>query len=206
MFDVLIMGGTIVDGSGGKGYRGDVGITGDRIEAIGDLSQSNSKQIIDATGFAVSPGFIDAHVHSDAMLLNDPQHQEGIRQGITTEILGQDGLSYCPLSPDNYKVYGRYLRGILGNPPENLDPTSVSSFRESYKGTTAVNTAYLIAHGALRLETCGFDDIPMIGDRLKRAQRLVIEGMEQGAVGLATGLSYHPQAWSDTTELVEKVQ
>ncbi len=203
MFDVLIMGGTIVDGSGGTGYRGDVGICGDRIEAIGNLTQSNSKQIIDATGLMVSPGFIDAHVHSDAMLLNDPQHQEGIRQGITTEILGQDGLSYCPLSPENYKAYGRYLRGILGNPPENLDPSSVSSFRESYKGTTAVNTAYLIAHGALRLETCGFEDVPMIGDRLKHAQRLVIEGMEQGAVGLATGLSYHPQAWSDTTELVE---
>ena len=203
MFDIKIIGGTVVDGTGEAGRRADVGITGDRIEAIGDLSQAEAGRIIDAEGLTLSPGFIDTHVHSDAALLTDPQHPEGILQGITTEILGQDGLSYCPLSADNYKVYGRYLRGILGDPPEGLDASSVATFREAYRGTTAVNTAYLIAHGALRLETCGFSDVPMTGDRLEHAQRLVREGMEQGAVGLATGLSYHPQAWSDTTELVE---
>ena len=203
MFDIKITGGTVVDGTGEAGRRADVGIAGDRIEAIGDLSQAEAGRTIDAEGLTVSPGFIDTHVHSDAALLTDPQHPEGILQGITTEILGQDGLSYCPLSGDNYRVYGRYLRGILGDPPEGLDASSVATFREAYRGTTAVNTAYLIAHGALRLETCGFEDVPMTGDRLEHAQRLVREGMEQGAVGLATGLSYHPQAWSDTTELVE---
>lgn len=203
MFDIKITGGTVVDGTGEPGRRADVGITGDRIEAIGDLSQAEAGRTIDADGLTVSPGFIDTHVHSDAALLTDPQHAEGILQGITTEILGQDGLSYCPLSADNYKVYGRYLRGILGDPPEGLDASSVATFREAYRGTTAVNTAYLIAHGALRLETCGFEDVPMTGDRLEHAQQLVREGMEQGAVGLATGLSYHPQAWSDTTEIVE---
>ena len=203
MFDIKITGGTVVDGTGGAGRRADVGITGDRIEAVGDLSRAEAGRAIDAGGLTVSPGFIDTHVHSDAALLTDPQHPEGILQGITTEILGQDGLSYCPLSADNYRVYGRYLRGILGDPPEGLDTSSVATFREAYRRTTAVNTAYLIAHGALRLETCGFEDVPMTGDRLAHAQRLVREGMEQGAVGLATGLSYHPQAWSDTTELAE---
>ena len=192
MFDIKIIGGTVVDGTGEPGRRAAVGITGDRIEAIGDLSQAEAGRTIDAEGMTVSPGFIDTHVHSDAVLLTNPQHPEGILQGITTEILGQDGLSYCPLSADNYRVYGRYLRGILGDPPEGIDTSSVATFREAYRRTTAVNTAYLIAHGALRLETCGFEDVPMTGDRLKHAQRLVREGMEQGAVGLATGLSYHP--------------
>ncbi|MBH74684.1 MAG: hypothetical protein CL896_02690 [Dehalococcoidia bacterium] len=203
MFDVIILGGTIVDGTGSPGYRADIGINNDRITAISDLSKAIGSRVINATGKTITPGFIDTHVHSDSALLSNPKHPEGILQGITTEILGQDGLSYCPLSLENYKIYGRYLKGILGDPPANLDPSSVSSFRKAYDGTTAVNTAYLIAHGALRLETCGFEDIPMRDDRLKHARRLVEEGMEQGAVGLATGMSYHPQAWSDTTELVE---
>ena len=203
MFDVVIIGGSVIDGTGNPGYRADVGISGEKIEAIGNLSHTIAKRVVDATGLTVSPGFIDAHVHSDAALITNPQHPEGILQGITTDILGQDGLSYCPLSKENYQIYGRYLRGILGDPPEGLDTSSVSSFREAYRNTTAVNTAYLIAHGALRLETCGFEDVPMTGPRLKHAQKLVREGMDQGAVGLATGLSYHPQAWSDTTELIE---
>ena len=203
MFDVLILGGTVVDGTGKPGYRADVGIKGETIDAIDDLSRSEARRVIDATGMAVSPGFIDTHAHSDAALLNDPQHANGLRQGITTEILGQDGLSYAPLSRENYPIYRRYLSGILGEPPEDLDMSSVAAFRSHYHKKVAINIAYPIAHGALRLEVLGFQDRPMVGDDLDRAKRLVHEGMEQGAVGLATGMSYHPQAWSDTAELVE---
>ena len=98
MFDVVILGGTVVDGTGAPGYRADVGINGETIEAIGDLSQAETRRVVDATGHIVSPGFIDSHAHSDGVLLIDPQHADGLRQGITTEILGQDGLSYAPLS------------------------------------------------------------------------------------------------------------
>ena len=203
MFDVLITGGTIVDGTGAPGYRGDVGISGERIEAIGDLSAAGAKRIIDASGHVVTPGFIDTHVHSDGVLLVDHQHAPGLRQGITTEILGQDGLSYAPLSPENYRLYRRYLGGILGNPPEDLDMSSVASFRSHYHKKCAVNTAYLVAHGAVRTETVGFRDVPLVGEPLEKAKRLVREGIEQGAVGFATGMSYHPNSWSDTTELIE---
>jgi N-acyl-D-amino-acid deacylase len=203
MFDVLITGGMVIDGSGKPGYRTDVGIVGEKINAIGDLSQAEARRVIDATGHIVSPGFIDTHVHSDGALLNDPQHAGGLRQGVTTEILGQDGLSYAPTSAENYRIYNRYLSGILGRAPDDLDMSSVEAFRANYHKKCAINTAYPIAHGALRLETCGFYDVPMIGDRLKHAKRLVREGMEQGAIGFATGLSYHPQSWSDTTELIE---
>ena len=203
MFDVLITGGSIIDGSGSERYRADIGIVSDKIDANGDLSDASARRVIDASGHVVSPGFIDTHVHSDAVLLNDPQHPQGLRQGITTEILGQDGLSYVPTSPENYKLYNHYLSGILGRAPDGLDMSSVESFRGNYHQKCAINTVTNIAHGALRVETCGMQDVPMTGARLEHAKRLVTEGMEQGAVGLATGMSYHPQAWSTTEELIE---
>ena len=185
MFDIVISGGTVVDGTGTHGFRADVGITNDRIDAIGDLSQAESFRVIEAAGLTLSPGFIDTHTHSDAALLMNPQHENGLRQGITTEILGQDGLSYAPLSAENYHIFSRYLSGILGTPPHNLDMSSVSSFRSHYHKKVAINTAYLVAHGAVRLETIGFHDLPLVGDALKIAQRLIREGIEQGAVGFS---------------------
>ena len=202
MFDVIITGGTVVDGSGSLGFRADVGIVGERIDAIGDLAQTDARRVINATGLTVSPGFIDTHAHSDGVLLLDPQHANGLRQGITTEILGQDGLSYAPMSADNYKMYRRYLSGILGEPPEDLDMSSVAAFRSHYHKKVSINTAYNIAHGAIRLETVGFEDAPLRGDALDKALDLVRQGMEEGAVGFATGMSYHPNAWSDTYELI----
>ena len=203
MFDVVVVGGTVVDGTGAPGYRADVGISGEVVEAIGDLSLSEARRAIDATGLIVSPGFIDTHAHSDGVLLVDPQHANGLRQGITTEILGQDGLSYAPLSAENYRVYRRYLAGLLGEPPEDLDMRSVAAFRSHYHKKVAINTAYCVAHGAVRLETLGFHDVPLTGAALEKAKRLVRDGMEQGAVGFATGMSYFPNSWSDTTEMVE---
>ena len=152
MFDVLITGGTIVDGTGKPGYRADLGIVGEKIEAIGDLSQAEARRYIDATGHVVSPGFIDTHVHSDAVLLIDGQHPQGLRQGITTEILGQDGLSYVPASPENYRMYNHYLSGILGRAPDDLDMSSVTAFKGNYHHKTAINVVTNIAHGALRVE------------------------------------------------------
>ena len=203
MFDIVICGGTVVDGTGAPGFRADVGINGEKIEAIGDLSQAEAGRVIDATDLHVSPGFVDTHAHSDGALLVDPQHANGLRQGITTEILGPDGLSYAPLSPENYRVYRRYLTGILGEPPEDLDMSSVAAFRSHYHKRVAINTGYCVSHGAVRLEAVGFRDVPLVDEALEKAKRLVREGMEQGAVGLATGLSYLPQAWSDTTEIIE---
>ena len=203
MFDLVISGGTVVDGTGAPAYRADVGVTGDIVTAIGDLSSADAARIIDATGLVVSPGFIDTHAHSEGALLLDPQHANGLRQGITTEILGQDGLSYAPLSPDNYKMLRSYLAGILGEPPDDLDFSSVSAFRSHYDNKVSVNTAYCVAHAAVRMETVGFEDAPLVGDAMEKAKRLVREGMEQGAVGFATGMSYFPNSWSDTDELIE---
>lgn len=204
MFDVIIIGGNVVDGMETPAYRADVGVNDEMICAIGDLSKAEARRVINATGHVVCPGFIDTHAHSDGALLVDPQHANGLRQGITTEILGPDGLSYAPLSAANYPIYRRYIAGILGGePPEHLDMSSVSAFRSNYHKKVAINTAYTVAHGALRLETVGFRDVPLIGSALAKAKRLIKEGIEEGAIGFATGMSYHPQSWSDTTEMIE---
>ena len=99
MFDIVIRNGRIVDGSGNPWYYGDVGVRGDRIETIDDLSAANATRVIDARGKIVCPGFMDMHALSDIMLLAEPEHEGKIRQGITTELLGNDGLSYAPVSP-----------------------------------------------------------------------------------------------------------
>ena len=120
-FDTIISGGTVIDGTGSPGIKADVGISGKEIAAVGNLSESTADQVIDAEGLTVTPGFIDVHSHADGALLLDGQHASGIRQGVTTEIVCPDGLSYAPLSHDDYLMYRKYLSGILGFPPEDLD-------------------------------------------------------------------------------------
>ncbi|MBI4220996.1 MAG: D-aminoacylase [Chloroflexi bacterium] len=202
-FDIVIAGGSVIDGTGKPACRADVGIKGKRISAIGDLSQATAARIIDANGLAVSPGFIDTHAHSDGALLIDQQHANGLRQGITTEVLDQDGLSYAPLSPENYRMYRWYLSGLLGLPPEDLDMSSIEAFLANYHRKVAINVVALVPHAAVRISAVGFRDVPLRGDELERAKRLVREGMEQGARGFATGMSYYPNAYSDTRELIE---
>ena len=203
MFDLLVVGGQIVDGTGAAGFRADVGVVGERIEAVGHLAHSEARRVIDAAGLAVSPGFIDTHTHSEGALLVDPQHANGLRQGITTELLGIDGMSLAPLSAENYRVYRHWLGGLLGEPPLDLDMSSVAAFRAHYHRKVAVNTAYLVPHGTVRLETVGFRDAPLAGGALEQASQLVRDGLEQGAVGFSTGSSYYPGPWSTTDELVE---
>jgi hypothetical protein len=126
MFDLVLRGGSVVDGTGAPAYRADVGVGCETIAAIGDLAQADASRVTDAAGLVVAPGFIDPHTHAEGALLTDPQHPMGLRQGITTEFLGIDGMSYAPLSPANYRPYRRWLAGLLGEPPEDLDTSSVA--------------------------------------------------------------------------------
>src|SRR5262245_18041057 len=114
MFDILIQGGRIVDGSGNPWYHGDVGITSDRIAAIGRLASADARHRIDATDRVVAPGFIDAHVHGDLALLADPLHEPAVRQGVTTYINGQDGVAIAPSSLHTRDFMCRYTAGFSG--------------------------------------------------------------------------------------------
>ena len=203
MFDLMITGGTIYDGTGAPGRRADLGINGEQIAAVDDLSAASAARRIDATGLAIAPGFIDTHTHSEGDLLVNPQHACGLRQGITTEVMGLDGMSFAPLSPTNHILYRRWLAGLLGDPIEGLQMESVAAFRSNYHRKVAINTAYLIPHSAIRLETVGFTDVPMREDDMAKAKRIIAQGLEEGAVGFSTGGSYYPSPWGTTDEFAE---
>jgi N-acyl-D-amino-acid deacylase len=203
MFETIILNGTIIDGSGDPRYTADIGLQNGIIRAIDQLDGVQANEVIDASGLIVAPGFIDCHVHSDLMLLGDPQHAPKLLQGVTTEVLGQDGLSYAPLSKDNLDLYVRYLAGLNGAPDIELDWSSVAEFRARFDRQVAINTAYLLPHGAFRLETLGMKDAPLVGSDLAKAQKMIDQGMCEGAVGFSTGLAYYPCVYSDTKELIE---
>jgi len=204
LFDSIIRNGLIVDGTGGKPYMADIGVKNGKIAAIGLPEDAKAIDEIDASGLAVLPGFIDTHVHSDLALLRDKQHANGLAQGVTTEILGQDGISYAPLSHDNLKEYIRFNRGLNGPLAEaDMDFSNVDEFLTKFDGTTAINAAYNVPHGTVRLEALGFHDLPLRGYQLEKAKDLLRESFEQGAVGFSTGLSYYPHSYSDTQEMVE---
>ena len=203
IFDVLIRNGAVIDGSGISARSVDVGIADGVIEAVDRLDNAQSQVTIEAEGMVVAPGFIDSHAHSDVMMLADPQHAPKLLQGVTTEVLGQDGLSYAPLSADNLQLYRRYLAGLNTSLDVGWNWSSVAEYRARFDGHVAINTAYLIPHGAIRLEVVGMEDVPLVGDDLRRAQRMVERGMEEWGVGFSTGLAYYPQVYSDTQELIE---
>ena len=156
MFDILIKNGIIIDGTGNPSFNSDVGLIGDKIEIIDKIGDAPAKKIINAENKIVAPGFIDVHTISDVMLLAEPIHEAKLRQGITTEVLGNDGLSYAPLSPKNLLMMRQYLSGLYGNPDILWNWNTVREFLGNFNEKVSVNVAYLVPHSSLRLEVMGW--------------------------------------------------
>ena len=202
MFDLLIDRGRIIDGTGQTWFRGSVGIDGDTISVLrGDTSSVAADRKIDARDRIICPGFIDMHSHSDLMLLSDPAHEAKLRQGVTTDALGMDGLSYAPTSPDRLEELLTYLAAVNGTPPGNVRWGRVSEFLDLLDGKTSCNVVYFVPHAAIRVEAMGWADRLPTAPELQRMQELARQGMRDGAFGFATGLTYPPGAYSDTDEL-----
>src|SRR5205085_9290673 len=140
-FDVLIAGGRVVDGGGGPWVRADVGLRGGRVAAVGRLGDAAAALRIDAAGKVVAPGFIDAHVHGDLMLLADPAHEPAIRQGVTTYIIGQDGVAMAPASPATLSYMRRYTAGFSGRPQLQERWSSMAEYLACFDRRCAVNVA-----------------------------------------------------------------
>lgn len=204
MLDIILRNGTIIDGTGTGAFNGDVWIRGDKIVFVGKSEEEppQAREIVDVTGYIVCPGFIDTHTHSDLALLWDRQHAPALMQGITTEILGQDGMSYAPLSKENLLMYSKYLAGSNGHAELSFDWNTVAEFRSKFN-RCGINTAYLLPHSSLRLETVGMNDVLLDEEQLSKACAMLGQGLEEGAKGFSTGLSYYPHAYSDTSELIE---
>ena len=157
MFDALIVNGKVIDGAGRAWFRAAVGVAGDEITLIeGDPGPVEAARVIDAEGLAVCPGFIDMHSHSDFALLTNPRHEPKVSQGVTTEALGQDGLSYAPVSPANRPHLVDYLAAVNGRPPDGAEWTSVASFLDLFDGASSCNVVFFVPHAALRVEAMGW--------------------------------------------------
>jgi N-acyl-D-amino-acid deacylase len=202
MFDLIIKGGWVIDGSGGPPFRADVALLESMIAEVGRLDGAEAARVLDADDRYVVPGFIDAHVHGDLMLLADPIHLPALKQGITTYIIGQDGSAFAPASPETMAYMRRYTAGFNGNPPGlSYDWRTVEEYLSRFDRSTAINVAYLIPNGNVRMEVMGLDPRPATADELAAMQKLVREGMDAGAVGLSTGLDYIPSLYADAREI-----
>jgi N-acyl-D-amino-acid deacylase len=207
MFDVLITGGRVVDGSGLPWYRADVGIDGDSITAIGALGKDEAKIRIDARGKVVAPGMIDAHVHGDLVLLADPYHEPAVRQGVTTYIIGQDGVAMAPAAKTTLEYMRGYTAGFNGNfPTPGRSWSSMGEYLEQFNGQCAINAACLVPNGNVRMEVMGLETRPPTARELTAMRRLVHQAMEEGAIGLSTGLDYIPSRYAETEELIALCQ
>jgi N-acyl-D-amino-acid deacylase len=202
MFDLVVRGGVVVDGTGAAPVRADVGVAGGRIAAV--ASDLDGPQVVDATGRYVMPGFIDAHSHADAAVLDPAIQLATLRQGVTSVILGQDGLSYAPSTAAAHAFVTRYFAAINGTHPAlGPGPVSVTDLREGWRDRTAVNTGFLVPHGTVRYSVLGGADREPDAAELAQMRRLVEAGLAEGALGLSTGLEYLPGRYANVAELVE---
>jgi N-acyl-D-amino-acid deacylase len=202
MFDLVLAGGRVVDGTGNPWYRADVGIRGDRIAAVGALGGAEAGRRLDVAGLVVAPGFIDTHVHGDLALLADPAHEAAVRQGVTTYLLGQDGVAMAPASPATLAYMRRYTAGFSGTFETGDRWSSMAEYLARFDRRTAINVAALVPNGNVRMEAMGLETRPPTPAELDRMRRIVRQGLEEGAVGLSSGLDYVPSRYADTAELV----
>jgi N-acyl-D-amino-acid deacylase len=203
-FEVVLAGGTVVDGTGAPARRADVGLRADRIVAVEPvLDSADAERTLDVIGLTVAPGFIDAHGHSDIAVLSAPGAPSKIHQGITTEVMGNCGLGVAPIGPDIDAAEVRAQLAIV-----DVDASvpwswqSMAGYLDTVRRAgTAMNVAMLAGHLGIRASCVGFADRPASGRELAAMQELTNAALADGACGLSTGLMYPPNAYANTDEL-----
>ncbi|MBM3933518.1 MAG: D-aminoacylase [SAR202 cluster bacterium] len=205
MFDLLIRNGMVIDGSGSPGFFAAVGVKDNRATVIrGDSISLQAAHAIDAKDHVVCPGFIDLHSHAGLTILGAPHHDPKVRQGVTTELVGIDGISHAPFK--SQEELHRYIwldSGLNGYPPIPADWLTVAQLLSKYDGTVAVNIAYILGNTPLRIWSVGWNDRPATKAQVEDMKSVAREAMEEGAWGLSTGLDYPPGSYASTHELVE---
>jgi len=203
VFDVLIRGGTVIDGTGRPALRADVAIRGDRIVEVGLLTDAQAQLVVDADGLVVSPGFIDVHNHSDGWMLKQPEQPSKTAQGFSTEVLMADGISYAPVNQQTAREWLFYLRALDGlRMDEYQQWSSLREFMELLDGHTAQNVAAHVPYANVRSLASGFGRRSVDDFEMRTICGEIRRGMQAGAVGLSTGLDYIVQCYASTEELI----
>ena len=203
MLDYLIQNARIIDGSGAPSYIGSVGIRGGKLVLTSGNEPAAS--VIDAAGRCLAPGFIDAHSHGDLILGTEDAHLFKTTQGVTTEIVGQCGLSMAPVSPENLAAIQNMLSmGTPRFPAEMGEWTTFSRYLEyADSQPKTANAKMYIGHSSLRIAVMGMENRPATDRELDTMKGILREAMESGAAGFSTGLIYTPSCYAEETELVE---
>jgi len=201
-YDLLIAGGVVYNGLGTPGQEVDVAVKGDRISRIArGLEKDRAARVIDASGLAVAPGFIDSHSHTDVELLVNPRAESKIRQGVTTEMSGNCGFTAFPLSPASFEERRTILREKYDL---DMDWVDVNGFFDRLgKGGMALNYATLLGHGTLREAVIGQEDRPSEDFEIEIMKGIVEEHIAAGVFGLSTGLIYTPGMFAQAEEITE---
>ena len=198
-WDILIRGGTVIDGSGRPGERADVAIASGRIARVGPALAGDAARIIDASGLAVTPGFIDIKTHSDFTLPINPKAESKVRQGVTIEIIGHCGFSVAPVLPGKAQMLADYLSG--GAPWLPFREVSFPDYLDTFP-KVAVNAGMLVGHNTLRLMAMGLEDRAPTPAELEQMTALLDEGLGAGALGLSTGLFTPPGSFAEPAEIM----
>jgi N-acyl-D-amino-acid deacylase len=201
--DLLIEHGTVVDGSGAPAFAAAVGVREGRLQLA--PTAQDAARTIEARGLVIAPGFIDLHSHSGLMIFGDPRHEPKVRQGVTTEVIGVDGLSYAPMPTEaDLAALVEMNAGLDGAPDEALphDWHRVEEYLDRLDGLRpSVNLAFLVGNSALRIGAIGWEEVEASAANIADMRAMLREAMEEGAIGLSSGLDYPPGAYASTDEL-----
>ncbi len=204
--DLLIRDALVLDGTGAPGVVADVAVTDGRITAVddgrSDARPAGAHRTVEAEGRALTPGFIDMHAHSDVQILANPDHTAKVSQGVTLEVLGQDGLSYAPVDDRTRTAIRAQIAGWNDDPPGFAwDWESVAGYLDRLDRGIACHAAYLVPQGTLRHLVVGPDERPATPAEVARMAELLAQGMREGALGMSSGLTYTPGMYADDDEL-----
>ncbi|MEF8857507.1 MAG: amidohydrolase family protein, partial [Halolamina sp.] len=202
--DLLLENARVVDGTGAPWFRGNVAVSDGRIQRVvrGD-ADVDAETTVDIDGNVVCPGFVDTHSHSDLELFADPALAPKIQQGITTEILGQDGFSMAPMYREGgAEEWARHLSGLAGDVDVDWDWDDTTGYLDAVVANgIGPNVATLVGHGTVRFNVLGMADRAPTEDDLAKMASLVDDALEAGAIGFSTGLVYSPQVNATTAEV-----
>lgn len=201
---ILIKNGLIVDGSGKDSYLADLLIDGDKIEKIGHGLEAEGAKVVDAKGMVVAPGFIDTHSHSSMLVFKDSLLSPKIKQGITTELVAQDGMGPAPVNEATLSPWKKAMKGLEGEYDVEWSWRSVADYLEVIeKLPLGPNIAYLAPHGNVRMVSMGLDNRKPTEEEMKLMQANLAKAIDEGAFGMSTGMIYPPCCYADVDEFIE---